>query len=136
MRRTLANRTNHRKKLDMPEVYAYIDQGYSVSATAKHFGVSVSSLYKRHREYVEYWGGKGYWENYFLERDTGKGIPYYNRLKLAGRKRTKQPINMTAVYDYIDQGHTITDTAKYFGVSASTLYRRHRELNEEKEGTA
>lgn len=129
MRKTLTNGRGKRKNVDLVEVYRYIDAGHSVAAAAAHFGISESTLYKRHREREQYYdSSEGFKEIISYLARTGEHPPYCYR-KLAGRKRAKRKIDMQAVYDYIDQGHTIQETAKHFKVSVSTLYRRHREQN-------
>ena len=127
MRKSLTNGRGKKKEIDIVDVCRYIDSGHTVAETAEHFGVSESTLYKRHREYIQYWGGPGYWENFKRERTTGQKVPFSDRFKLAGRKRAKKKLDMSAVYNYIDEGHTIPETAEHFNVSVSTLYRRHRE---------
>ncbi len=51
-RKTLANKNRAKtKKIDMDQVYAEIDSGKTVKEVAEKFGVSVSTLYRRHAEY-------------------------------------------------------------------------------------
>ncbi len=50
-RKSLANRSMARKKIDMERVYAEIDSGKTVKTVAEEFGVSVRTLYRRHAEY-------------------------------------------------------------------------------------
>ena len=131
MRKTLGNNGVKHKNLSMPDVYAYIDKGFTVTEAAEHFGVSASLLYKRHREYMKYCGSaEGITESIHYITSTGNVLPYRYSRKLAGRKRAKKQVDMTAVYNFLDAGHTVSDAAEHFGVSVSTLYRRHKEINE------
>lgn len=44
-------KTRKKVDLDIERAYRLIDSGMSVDQTAKKLGVSVSTLYRRHREY-------------------------------------------------------------------------------------
>ncbi len=46
---------------------------------------------------------------------------------LKKKKGGKTLINMETVYRQLDQGRKVKDVAAEWGVSESTLYRRHRE---------
>lgn len=50
---------------------------------------------------------------------------------LKNGKRGKKEINMQEVYDLLDSGKTVKEVAKQFNVSESTLYRRHKEYQQE-----
>jgi len=50
-RKTLKNRNGGKKPVDMEKVYAQLDSGRSVKSVAGEWGVSPSTLYRRHREY-------------------------------------------------------------------------------------
>lgn len=52
-RKTLKNRNGGKKLVDMEKVYAQLDFGRSVKSVAEEWGVSPSTLYRRHREYQE-----------------------------------------------------------------------------------
>lgn len=50
-RKTLKNGMGSKKQIDMPRVYEELDAGRSVKSVAEEWGVSPSTLYRRHREY-------------------------------------------------------------------------------------
>lgn len=50
-RRTLKNGIGVKKSLNMPKIYKELDKGRSVKSVAKEWGVSPSTLYRRHHEY-------------------------------------------------------------------------------------
>lgn len=50
-RKTLSNRNRGKKLVDMEKVYRQLDNGRSVADVAAEWGVSTSTLYRRHREY-------------------------------------------------------------------------------------
>lgn len=50
-RKTLKNGNGGKKPVDMEKVYAQLDSGRSVKSVAEEWGVSPSTLYRRHREY-------------------------------------------------------------------------------------
>lgn len=53
------------------------------------------------------------------------------REKLVRRGRGKKMLDMEKVYRQLDNGRTVKDVAAEWGVSESTLYRRHREYQRE-----
>ncbi len=53
------------------------------------------------------------------------------RKKLVQRGRGKKMLDMEKVYLQLDNGRTVKDVAAEWGVSESTLYRRHREYQRE-----
>ena len=50
-RKTLKNGNGGKKLIDMEKVYRQLDNGRSVKSVADEWGVSPSTLYRRHREY-------------------------------------------------------------------------------------
>lgn len=50
-RKTLKNGRGSRKPIDMQKVYQELDSGRSVQSVAKEWGVSPSTLHRRHHEY-------------------------------------------------------------------------------------
>lgn len=50
-RKTLKNGRGSRKQIDMPKVYQELDSGRSVKSVAEEWGVSPSTLHRRHHEY-------------------------------------------------------------------------------------
>lgn len=50
-RKTLKNGKGSRKPIDMKKVYQELDSGRSVQSVAEEWGVSPSTLYRRHHEY-------------------------------------------------------------------------------------
>lgn len=63
-------------------------------------------------------------------RDLMESIHMTQRKSL-GRGRGKGNIDMEKVYRQIDSGRTVESVAAEWGVSASTLYRRHRAYQKE-----
>ena len=55
------------------------------------------------------------------------------RVSLKKRKRGKKLLDMEKIYRQLDNGRTVKDVAAEWGVSESTLYRRHREYQAERE---
>ena len=53
------------------------------------------------------------------------------RKTLANRGRILKKIDMETVYELLDQGWKVEEVAKKYDISKSTLYRRHREYQEE-----
>lgn len=51
IRDSLAGRRHGVKLLDMEKIYWQIDMGMTVEEVAEEWGVSVSTLYRRHRSY-------------------------------------------------------------------------------------
>ncbi len=52
-RKSLKNGIGGKKLIDMEKVYQKLDTGRSVESVAKEYGVSKSTLYRRHAEYQE-----------------------------------------------------------------------------------
>lgn len=52
-RKTLKNGNGSKKPVDMVKVYVALDSGRSVSDVANEWGVSPSTLYRRHKEYQD-----------------------------------------------------------------------------------
>lgn len=50
-RKSLKKGNGGKKLIDMERVYTQLDSGRSVKSVAAEWGVSVSTLYRRHREY-------------------------------------------------------------------------------------
>lgn len=50
-RKTLKNGQGNKKPVDMQKVYQALDAGRSVQSVAEEWGVSQSTLYRRHQEY-------------------------------------------------------------------------------------
>lgn len=50
-RKTLKNGRGSRKPIDMQKVYQELDSGRSVQSVAEEWGVSPSTLHRRHHEY-------------------------------------------------------------------------------------
>ena len=50
-RKYLKNGNRGKVLIDMEKVYRQLDSGRSIESVAKEWGVSVSTLYRRHREY-------------------------------------------------------------------------------------
>lgn len=50
-RKTLKNGNGSKKPVDIEKVYIQLDSGRSVKSVAEEWGVSPSTLYRRHREY-------------------------------------------------------------------------------------
>ena len=50
-RKYLKNGNRGKVLIDMERVYIQLDNGRSIESVAKEWGVSVSTLYRRHREY-------------------------------------------------------------------------------------
>ncbi len=50
-RKYLKNGNRGKVLIDMEKVYRQLDGGRSIESVAKEWGVSVSTLYRRHREY-------------------------------------------------------------------------------------
>lgn len=61
-------------------------------------------------------------------RDFMESMPMTRRKSLG---RGKGNIDMEKVYRQIDSGRTVESVAAEWGVSASTLYRRHRAYQKE-----
>lgn len=57
-RKTLKNGNGIRKPVDIEKVYVQLDLGRSVKSVAEEWGVSPSTLYRRHHEYQEKLAGK------------------------------------------------------------------------------
>lgn len=52
-RKYLKNGNRGKVLIDMEKVYRQLDSGRSIDSVAKEWGVSVSTLYRRHREYQQ-----------------------------------------------------------------------------------
>lgn len=52
-RKYLKNGNRGKILIDMEKVYRQLDSGRSIDSVAKEWGVSVSTLYRRHREYQQ-----------------------------------------------------------------------------------
>lgn len=52
-RKTLKNGNGGKKPVDMVKVYTALDSGRSVRDVANEWGVSPSTLYRRHKEYQD-----------------------------------------------------------------------------------
>ncbi len=52
-RKYLKNGNRGKVLIDMEKVYRQLDSGRSIESVAKEWGVSVSTLYRRHREYQQ-----------------------------------------------------------------------------------
>lgn len=68
-RKYLKNGNRGKVLIDMEKVYRQLDGGRSIESVAKEWGVSVSTLYRRHREYQKEVDALEKNENNFIETE-------------------------------------------------------------------